>query len=155
MRRQERRWTCETASMTCCALPSGRQRPASRQVWRLFQTTHGAGAPHLWQDRAERQVACAGLTCTLRGYQRRALAWMAHREACLDEGPSEAGPPGSAVPECFAEARDVWNGTQHPSWQRIALPSGLPIYHNWNTGERVPPVTRLPPQPVAASSRPA
>ena len=92
-------------------------------------------------------MACAGLTCTLRGYQRRALAWMAHREACLGDEQSEAGPSAAAaaLPECFADARSIWNGTQHPCWQRIALPSGLHIYHNWNAGERAGRATGLHP----------
>ena len=39
------------------------------------------------------------------------------------------------MPESFAEHAHVWNGTLHPCWQRLQLPSGLPFYHNWVTGK--------------------
>jgi hypothetical protein len=80
----------------------------------------------------------AGLTCTLRGYQRRALAWMAQREA-FDLSPADTGAApcsSTAWPESFAHDRAVWNGTQHPCWQRIRLPSGQQVFHNWCTGKR-------------------
>lgn len=69
----------------------------------------------------------------MRGYQRRALAWMAMREACAAE-PEESRGVLSTGKLLMASPTAVWNGTPHPSWQRILLPSGLPFYNNYLTG---------------------
>lgn len=71
----------------------------------------------------------------MRGYQRRALAWMASREdnAVLpDQAGSSSRQPSGKSPANSEAA--IWHGTLHPSWQRVLLPSGLPFYHNWMTG---------------------
>ncbi len=78
----------------------------------------------------------AGLTCTMPGYQRRALAWMMRREALQDRGEPSSSTAGgtSATAGGLGPSLPVWNGTHHPCWQRVALPSGEAFYHNWNTG---------------------
>ena len=71
----------------------------------------------------------------MRGYQRRALAWMVSREACVEAPDQEGSSSASSLSRgAAAHPPAVWNGTPHPSWQRVVLPSGLPFYHNWLTG---------------------
>ena len=80
-------------------------------------------------------VLPAGLACTMRGYQRRALAWMASREAgtATGQGSSSDGASSSAT---AASGAAIWNGTSHPSWEKACLPSGLPFFYNWMTGRK-------------------
>ena len=76
----------------------------------------------------------AGLACTMRGYQRRALAWMASREAGSAQPDQHGSTPRSSSSKSAATSSAIWNGASHPSWQRVTLPSGQPFYHNWMTG---------------------
>ncbi|CAL8465161.1 g4696 [Coccomyxa elongata] len=87
----------------------------------------------------------SGLTCTMRGYQRRALAWMSHREG-LEEGPSTSA-AASDLHDSLPGQLLVWNGTHNPIWQRLTDPAGQAFYHNWDTGQlqRMPPAA---PQPL-------
>ncbi|EIE20408.1 hypothetical protein COCSUDRAFT_67348 [Coccomyxa subellipsoidea C-169] len=90
----------------------------------------------------------SGLTCTMPGYQRRALAWMTRREALQDGGEPSISTAGgtSATAGGLGPSLPVWNGTHHPCWQRVALPSGEAFYHNWNTGQlqRMQPFAPVP-----------
>ena len=70
----------------------------------------------------------------MRGYQRRALAWMVSREACAAVPDQEGCSARPSSSKSAVDSPTVWNGTPHPSWQRVALPSGLPLFHNWMTG---------------------
>ena len=83
----------------------------------------------------------AGLACTMRGYQRRALAWMASREAYSLLPSEQEGRPSMSSTGRLPPA--IWRGTPHPSWQQCLLPSGLPFYHNWMTGAPPPLLSAL------------
>ncbi|BDA50767.1 probable E3 ubiquitin-protein ligase SHPRH [Coccomyxa sp. Obi] len=87
----------------------------------------------------------SGLTCTMRGYQRRALAWMSQRESLEEAGPSTSA-TASGLQTSLPAQRLVWNGTHNPTWQRLTDPAGLAFYHNWDAGQlqRMPPAAPRP-----------